>query len=194
LNKALEFVKKHPTAIAGGIVAVIIVIYLISRSSSSSGGDLTGAIASQQAGQLQMAQLNAQLSAQSEQTQAQLEAQEYSGSLAQQEQQDTLAGQVIGTVVPAQLESGLYSQELKNQAAIAGQISGYLPQAFAVTGESNRGVIGEDELALLLGTIEGNSSLVQAAGGLPQSAGTSGGGGFNLSLPGIGSLGASGIG
>jgi hypothetical protein len=194
LNKALEFVKKHPTAIAGGIVAVIVVIYLISRSSSSSGGDLSGAIASQQAGSLQAAQLNAQLSAQSEQTQAELASQEYSGSLQEQEQQDTLAGQVIGTIVPAQLESGLYSQELTNQANEAAAINKYIPSAFAVTGESNRGVIGEDELALLLGAGEGSSSLVQAAGGLPQSAGTSGGGGFNLQIPGLGTLGASGIG
>lgn len=196
MNNALEWVKKHPKAAAVGVIAAIIVVILILRrgGSSSSSSDLGNALASQQAGQLQMAQLNAQLSAQQSQTEAQLAAQEYSSNLAAQEQQNQLAGQIIATVIPQQIQGNIYSEALKNQAAYQTALSKYIPQAFQVTEESNRGVIGEDELALLLGAGSGSSSLVEAAGSLPQSAGNSGAGGFKLQIPGLGSLGVSGIG
>lgn len=196
MNNALEWVKKHPKAAAVGVIAAIIVVVLILRrgGSTSSSSGIDNALASSQAGQLQMAQLNAQLSAQQSQTDAQLAAQEYSGNLAAQEQQNQLAGQIIATVIPQQIQGNIYSQALKNQAAYQTALAKYIPQAFAVTGQSNRGVIGEDELALLLGAGSGSSSLVQAAGSLPQSAGPSGGGAFGLTIPGVGTLGVSGIG
>lgn len=171
MNKALEFAKKHPGAIAAGVVGLIVVVYLVSRGSSSGGSSgLTSAIASQQSGQLQMAQLNAQLSAQQSQTEAQLAATEYSGNLQQQEAQDTEAGQIVSSIIPAELEASLYSQELSGQQAEQSSLLPLEQTALNVSQQGGRvnSQTGENELAILLGAGNENSSLISAASALPQ--------------------------
>lgn len=149
----LEWLKKHPKAAAAAIIGALLVFYLLFRNSSaSSGGGLTGAIASQNQGQEQMAQLNAQLSAQSEQTQASLAAQENATQAQEQEQQTQLVGQLAGTLIPQQLQSNIYEQEL---AAQAHEQANLLPLEITAQQQIGKGGslegTGADELALLLG-------------------------------------------
>jgi hypothetical protein len=108
----LEWIKKHPYVVAAGGLVLLLVFYLIFKSSSGSGNSLDSAIEQQNQGQLQMAQLNAQLSAQSEQTQAQLTAGEYETQAQEQEEQDQTAGSLASEIIPEELQSGLYGQEL----------------------------------------------------------------------------------
>ncbi|HXT74613.1 MAG TPA: hypothetical protein VN785_12240 [Candidatus Angelobacter sp.] len=179
----LEFLKKHKYAAAGGAIALFLIIYLLMRnSSSSSGGGLAGAIASQNQGQLQMAQLNAQLSAQSEQTQAQLASQEFAAQTSAQAQQDQLAAQLAGTLIPQQFQSQLYERELTAQAQTQNELLPLEQQALAISKQGSRAQTGQNELALLLS--ETNPSIVYGAGSLPvQGAGTGGSGsGFSFGL------------
>jgi hypothetical protein len=117
-----EWLKKHPYVAAAGGLVLLIVFYLIFRSSSSSSGSsLTSAISQQNQGQLQMAELNAQLSSQSDQEQAQLAASEYDTQASEQEEQDQTAGALAEELVPEELESTLGSQELADEYGLAEQ-------------------------------------------------------------------------
>lgn len=158
----LELLKKHKYVAAAGAIALFLIIYLVMRNSSSSnGGGLAGAIASQNQGQLQMAQLNAQLSAQSEQTQAQLASQEFAAQTSAQEQQNQLAAQLAGTLIPQQLQSTLYAQELAAQAAQQHDLIPLEQRALEISTGGNRATTGQNELALLLG--EGGAVVTPAA-------------------------------
>lgn len=176
----LEWVKKHKYAVAAGVVVVLVLLVVLFRRGSS-GSNLTGAITAQNQGQLQMAQLNAQLSAQSEQTQAQLAATEFTGQTQQQEQQTALAGQIAGTVLPIQFESQIYQEELKAQELHQQDILPLEQQALKISTQGNRAQTGQNLLALLEG-IPATSLPVQGAGTTSPS-------GLGLSIPGLGSLG-----
>ncbi len=184
----LEWIKKHKYAAAGGAIALFLIIYLVMRSRSSAGsGGLAGAIASQNQGQLQMAQLNAQLSAQSEQTQAQLASQEFAAQTGAQAQQDQLVAQLAGTLIPQQLQSQLYAQELTAQAAQQHELLPLEQQALQISTQGNRAQTGQNELALLLA--ENNPSLAFGASGLPVQGANTKPSSFNLGIPGIATLG-----
>lgn len=152
----LEWLKKHKYAAAAGILVVLVILYLLlKRGGQSSGGGLAGAISAQNQGQLQMAQLNAQLSAQSEQTQAQLAAQEFQTESQTQAQRDALAAQLAGQILPIQAETPIYEQELKQQFA---QQQALIPLEITAQKQIGRGgsleTAGAEELALLLGQTE----------------------------------------
>lgn len=177
----LEWLKKHKyAAVAGAVVLLVLLVVMFRRNSSGSSG-LVGAITSQNQGQLQMAQLNAQLSAQSEQTQAQLAAQEFGAQTQLQEQQTQLAGQVAGTILPIQFQSQLYEEELKAAEVHQQDILPLEQQALAISKQGNRAQTGQNLLALL----EGIPST-----GLPvQGAGTTSPSALGLNIPGLGSVG-----
>jgi len=194
MNKALEWVKKHPTAAAGGVIALLVVFYLISRQSSSSGG-FASAISSQQNAQAAAAAQNAQLSAQSQQTNAQLSLAEYQTAAQQQTSQDQLAAGLAESIIPTSYEAQLASEELAAQTANQTQL---LPlEESALTGsqvhDAGAQQTGIEELALLLGSGEYNSGIISAAGSLTPlvhgTTSTSAG----LSIPGLFTVGASGL-
>jgi hypothetical protein len=179
----LEWVKKHPYVVAGGVLAVLVVLYLVSRNSSSGGG-FAGALAAQSANQANAAQINAQLSAQSEQTQAQLASEAYSVQAQNQQQQNALVGSIAETVLPIQYESSLYEQEIAAAAAEQKTLAPYIGQALNISTQGNRAQTGQNELALLLGA--SNPSLVGYAGGLPiQGAKTTSPSSLGLSFNGL---------
>jgi hypothetical protein len=186
VNKVAEFFKKHPYAAGGAVLVGLIVVYLLMRNSGGSGGgNFSSLAASQQQGQLQLAQLNAQESAASEQTQAQLAAEEYQGNLQAEESQNQLVGGLASSIIPAQLQSelagqelgyennevgaeeSLYSQELSNQLA---EEQGNIPLEQSAIGVSlsgnGRAPIGAAELAELLG--ESQPSELEAVSPLAQ--------------------------
>lgn len=179
----LEWLKKHPYAAAGGGLALLVIfVLIIHRSSSSSSNSLGSTITAQNQGQLQMAQLNAQLSSQSEQTQAQLAAQEYATQAQQQEQQTALVGSLASTVIPMQINSQLYQQELAAQEAHQAEIMPLEEQALTISTMGNRAQTGQNLLALLEG-MPSTSLPVQGAGTTSPSS-------FGFAIPGLGQLGA----
>lgn len=188
----LEWLKKHPYAAAGGGLALLVIFYLLYRhSSSSSGSGLSGAIAQQNQGQLQMAQLNAQLDSQSSQTQAQLAAQEYATQAQEQMQQTQLVGQLAGTLIPAQMNSNLYEQELLAQEH---QQAAMLPLEQTAMGQVGQGgsleTAGLNELSLLSG-----QGMAGGLSNLPGGNHPAANPGLNMFLGGLGtSLGTLGAG
>lgn len=162
----LEWLKKHKYAAAAGILVVLVILYvLLKRSGQSSSSGLGGALATQSAGQLQMAQLNAQLSAQSQQTQAQLAAQEFQTQSQTQAQQDALAAQLASQILPIQAEAPIYEQELAQRANL-------LPLEITAQKQIGRGgsleTAGLNELEILLseGSVPGVGGLNNLPGGL----------------------------
>ena len=173
----LEWIKKHPYVVAAVLVGGIVFLYVLAKKGSSGSG-LGAAIAQQNAGQLQMAQLNAQLNAQTSQTNASLAASENNTQAQLQAQQDQLAGQLVGTLVPAQLNSQLYQQELAYQFQHNQSLLPLEQQAIQESTQGNRAQTGQNLLALLLGY---NST------GLPvQGAGTTSPTSFSISPSGFG--------
>lgn len=158
----LEWLKKHKAAAIGGGVLALLIVYLLFRNSgASSSNSLGSAIAQQNQGQLQMAELNAQESAQSSQVQAELAASEYSTQAQEQEEQDQTVGSIAETIIPSQLQAGVYNNEISAEQAEYGENVNYAEslepleeQALNISTEGNRAVTGTNELALLLG--EGN--------------------------------------
>jgi hypothetical protein len=174
----LEWLKKHPYAAAGAILVGIIVIYLVLRKGGgSSTSGLGSAIAAQNQGQLQMAQLNAQLSAQSQQTQAQLAAQELQTQAQTQAQQDAIAGQVATEILPIQAEAPLYQLELQNEFT---QQQEMLPLEQQAIGQVGKGgsleTAGLNELEILAseGAVPGIGGLNNLPGGTRQPSAWSG--------------------
>lgn len=147
----LEWLKKHKAAAIGGGVALLVVIYLLFRNNANSGSSLGSAIAQQNQGQLQMAELNAQESASSTQAQAQLAASEYSTQAQEQEAQDQTVGSLASEIVPQQLESGIYAQEIAAQEQEQESLIPLENEALSISKQGNRAVTGVNELGLLLG-------------------------------------------
>lgn len=194
MNKALEFVKKHPYGVAGGVIAVLVVFYLISRQSSSQQSGFASAIAAQQAGQQQTAQLNAQLSAQAQQTQSQLSLAEYQTAAQQQMSQDQLAAGLAGTIIPTAYQAQYAQEQLAQQSNYQSSLLPLEQQALALSssaGHPREIQIGGEELALLLGAGQYSPSYVSSAAGLspvymPHGSTPTGG---TLSVPGVFSAG-----
>jgi hypothetical protein len=182
----LAWVKQHKAVVAGVVFGAIVLIYIARRSSGSSSSGVASALQSQQAGQLQMAQLNAQLSAQGDQTQAQLEAEQISTNAQTQQSQDQAAGQIALYGLQGHLyEEELNAQETEQQALLP--LETQLVNTKGLSGHPNLQQTIENELALLL-------TRGSASGSLPSSIGGSGSGtGFNLNIPGFGSLGVGGL-
>jgi hypothetical protein len=181
----LEWFKKHPYAAGAAILAGLVVIYLIFRqSSSSSGGGLASLAAGQEQGQLQLAQLNEQASAQEQATQAQLASESYAAQVQETEQQNQEVGGLAETIIPAQLESELYKQELEKQSEEQTALMPLEKQALQISTQGNRAQTGQNELAILLAS-EGefaNPAFLSGAGGLPvQGLGTTSPTSFSLS-------------
>lgn len=176
----LEWLKKHPAAAGGAILVGLLVIFLLFRRTGSGGGNLASLAAGQQSGQLQLAELGAQESAQQQQLQTQLSAQEYSISAQEQQSQD----QLVASIFPSVLQEKLYQTELTNQSA---EQSALIPLeerlvTYGTSGKAHGSLIGlsQNELAILEAA---------GTGGVPQ-VGTpyepqGSPSGFNLSLPGF---------
>jgi hypothetical protein len=147
----LEWLKKHKGAAIGGGLALLLIVYLLFRNSSSSSGGLGSAIAQQNAGQEQMAELNAQESAQTEQTQAQLAAQEYETQAGEQEEQDQTVGSLAAQLIPEQLAANLQGEELTAQESEEENLLPLEENALSISTQGNRATTGQNELALLLG-------------------------------------------
>ena len=151
MQKALEYLKHHPAAAGAAILGALVFVYLIFRHAGSSGSGIAGLAASQQAGQLQLAQTNAQLSAQQDQTNAQLAGQEFAAQIQEQESRDQLVASLGSQVIPIQLESQLYEQEL---LAAEKQQQNLLPLESQAIGQVGKGgsleTAGINELSLLL--------------------------------------------
>lgn len=153
MNLNLEWLKKHKVAAGAAILIGVLVLFVLLRKSgsSSSGSDLSSLAANQQQGQLQLAELNAQESAQQNQLGAQVSLSEYQTEAQQQAQQDQLAASLAGTIVPQQIESSLYSEELAGEES---QQTALLPleqQALKISTTGNNSQLGLAELAALLG-------------------------------------------
>lgn len=177
----LEWLKKHKAAaIAGGVVALL-VLYVLFRNSSSSSNSLNSAIAQQNQGQEQMAELNAQESAQEEQTQAELAGQEYQTQASVQEEQDQTAGALASQIIPDQLEESLYGEEIGAQEQEQENLLPDINEALQISTQGNRAVTGVNELGLLLG--EGSVGSFNAEAGVNASQPQP----LNIVLSGLGS-------
>jgi hypothetical protein len=183
----LAWIKEHKAIVAGLVFGTIALIYLARRSSGSgSSSGVAGVLQSAQQGQLQMAQLNAQLSAQGNQTQAQLEAEQISANAQQQHDQD----QAAATIALYGLQGHLYEEQLNAQTSEQQALLPLEQQLVSTKGLAGHNALQqtiENELALLL-------TRGSAAGSLPPSyTGGSSGTNFGISIPGFGSLGVSGL-
>jgi hypothetical protein len=191
----LAWIKEHKFVVAGIILGGFVLIYFVKKNNANSSSGVAGVLAQQNAGQLQMAQLNAQLSAQGQQTQAQLESQQISAQTQQQQEQDQVASQIALYGLQGSLEE-------KALVAQQAQQSSLLPLEQELINYSGSGKLSghpqvqqtiENELALLLAEGGGgNPSFLGGAGGLPPIQPGSGGG-LNLTIPGLGSLGYGGL-
>lgn len=184
----LGWVKEHKVAVAGVVLGAIVLIYVAKRSGgSSSSSGIAGAIGAQQQGQLQMAQLNAQLTAQGDQTQAQLEAAQISANAQTQQQQNQVAEQIALYGLQGNLQSEALTAQEQYRTAL-------LPAIQSITSVDSKTLRDhqyvaqtlQNELALLLsqGSASGLPSVIPGQ----QSAQS----GFNLNIPGIGNLGIHG--
>lgn len=178
----LEWLKKHKGAAIAGGIGLLLVLYLLFRNSASSSSGLSSAISAQNQGQLQLAQANAQLNAQSEQTQAELAASEYSTQAQEKESQNQEVGDLVGTLLPEQFQTGLEGQELEAEEAEQSNLIPLEGEALDISKMGNRATTGQNELALLLG--EGGS--VFAPTPSPST-------GVSLSIPGLANLGLFGL-
>jgi len=194
-----EYIKKHP-AIAGAIVVgVLIVVYLLVRSKGSTSG-VGGILAQVNAGQLQMAQLNAQLSAQGEQTQAQLQAQEIAANAQVQQQENQIAGSLVNSQLVYGNQAKIVQEELASHTAIFQSLLPQIENLLNRPGLQGHQALQEttlQELELLLAEGAGplsNPSFLAASGSLPNINATPGGtAGFNINIPGVGSVGVGGL-
>jgi hypothetical protein len=182
----LAWIKEHKAIVAGVVLVTIGIIYLAKKSGSSSSSGVAGVLQSQQQGQLQMAQLNAQLSAQGDQTNAQLEAQQISANAQTQHDHDTAAAQIALYGLQGHLyEDALAAQVSEQQSLLPLETS--LINTKGLSGHTGLQQTIQNELALLL-------TRGSAAGSLPSVAGSGGSGvGFTLNIPGLGSLGVGGL-
>lgn len=101
----LEWFKKHPAAAGAAILVGLLVVFVLFRKGGSSSGGFASLAAGQQAGDLQLAELNAQQSAQQDQLNAQVGLSEYQTEASVQSAQDQLAAQLVSGVVPLQLRA-----------------------------------------------------------------------------------------
>lgn len=185
----LAWIKQHKGIVAGIIFGAVVFIYLARRSSGGSASSgVAGALAQTQQGQLQMAQLNAQLSAQGNQTQAQLEAEQISTNAQTQQAQDQAAGQIA----LAGLQGHLYEEIISAHTAEENALLPSIEKIINVDPKSLRDHSAvaqalQNELALLL-------TRGSAAGSLPPTyTGPTQGTSFGISIPGLGSLGVGGL-
>jgi hypothetical protein len=186
----LAWIKEHKGIVAGVVLGAILLIYIAKRSGGTSASSgVAGALQAQQAGQLQMAQLNAQLSAQGNQTQAQLEAEQISTNAQQQSTQDQSAEQIA----LYGLQGHLYEDQLNAQVSEQQSLLPLEEKILSVNPSSLYGHTAEqqtleNELALLLtrGSVAGNLPATYAPG-------SGGSAGFTLNIPGLGNLGVGGI-
>lgn len=185
----LAWIKQHKAAVAGIVLGALVLIYLVSKRSSSAGSGVAGVLQSAQQGQLQMAQLNAQLSAQGDQTNAQLEATQISANAQNQHDQD----QAASSIALYGLQGHLYEDAINAQEA---QNAALLPLEQSIIKESTPGALAgrpnvqqtlENELALLLTRGSASGSLPSSIGGGSTNTG------FSLSIPGIGGLSVGGL-
>jgi hypothetical protein len=200
----LDYIKKHKVAVGAVVVGALVIIYLVSKNSGSSSSGVASVLAQQNQGQLQMAQLNAQLTAQGNQTQAQLEAEQISAGAQQQQEQDQTAASIVASQLGYNSENTIAGSEI---SAIEQQQSNLLGPETTLADELASGSLAghtaeqqsiENALALLLsegGGLGSNSGLLGAAGGLPPvySPGGTSNTGVGITLPGIGNLGLYGI-
>jgi hypothetical protein len=201
----LDYIKKHKVAVGAVVVGALVIIYLVSKNSgSNSSSGISSVLAQQNQGQLQMAQLNAQLTAQGNQTQAQLEAEQISAGAQQQQEQDQTAASIVAAQLGYNSENTIAGSEI---SAIEQQQSNLLGPETSLADELASGSLAghtaeqqsiENALALLLsegGGLGSNSSLLSAAGGLPSvyNPGGTSSTGVGITLPGIGNLGLYGI-
>lgn len=177
------WIKEHKAAVAGIVLGALVIIYLArSKSGGSGGGGVYDVLASQQQGQLQMAQLNAQLSAQGNQTQAQLEAERISANAQTQHDQD----QAASTIALYGLQGHLYEENLHSQDEELKALMPSIQKIINVNPKSLEGHQGVqqtliDELELLLS--RGQAQPPSVITGQSQQTG------FGISIPGFGSLG-----
>lgn len=180
------WIKEHKVAVAGIVLGALVVIYLARKGGSSSGGGgIYDVLQSQQQGQLQMAQLNAQLAAQGNQTQAQLEATQISANAQQAHDQD----QAASTIALYGLQGHLYEEVLHSQEEEQKALLPSIEKIISVNPNSLKGnnlvqQTLQNELALLL-TRGG------AAGSLPPVTQSGSSQNFGINIPGFGSLGIS---
>lgn len=182
------WIKAHKGIVAGVVLGALVLIYIVSKRNASAGSGLGGALQSAQQGQLQMAQLNAQLAAQGDQTQAQLESQQIAANAQAQHDQDAAASQIAlyglqGHLYEEQLNA--YTSEQTNLFPLEEKILNTNPTSlFGHTAEQQT---LQNELALLL-------TQGRAAGSLPPSyTGATPGTSFGVSIPGFGTVGVSNI-
>lgn len=176
----LEWLKKHKVAAGAAILAGLLVLFVLFRQQGSgSGSDVASLAANQQAGQLQLAQLNAQESAQQDQLNAQLAATEYQTQAQTQAEQDSLAASIASGILPLQVESPIFQQELTQEASQQKSLIPLEQQALDISTKGNNAQLGLAELAALLGEGGGISNKYGSATVLPSSTG----GGYTLTNP-----------
>ena len=158
-----EWVKKHPYATGAAVLAGLVVIFVFFRSSGSgSSGGIASVAADQEQGQLQMAELSSQESAQQDQLNAQLASQEYATSASEQQNQDQLASTIASQILPEQIQSefespiysqelSLYGEELNNQASEQNALLPLEQSALKLGSNPNMAATGETLLAELMG-------------------------------------------
>jgi len=189
----LEYFKKHKAVTGAIVVGALVIVYMIHKSgSSSSSGGVAGVLAQQQQGQLQMAQLNAQLSAQGDQTQAQLQAEQIAAGTQQTQAQDQIAGQIVA----AQL--GYNSQNTQAEEyfnAVQQRQAQLLPLESTLSNMLSSGNLAghEAEQQSILNALELFLSGGSASGLPPVYSPQGSNTGFSLNIPGLGSLGLSGL-
>jgi hypothetical protein len=191
----LEWFKQHKLATGVIVVAGLIVLYVVSKKSSSSSSGLAGIVAGEQQGQLQMAQLNAQLSASSNQTSAQLEAEQIAANAQTQHEQDQLVSSILGTQLVYGNQSKVLEEEINARqnelTTLAPEIQGLITD---IPHEKGHNLVQQSEvnaLALLLG--ETNPNILPGAGGLPSVTQSGPSSSFGINIPGLGSVGVSGF-
>jgi hypothetical protein len=172
MNLNLEWFKKHKVAAGAAILVGLLVLFLIFRKSSGGGSDLGSLAANQQQGQLQLAELNAQESAQQSQLQTQLAASEYQTQAQTQASQDQLAASVLSEALPYQLESPIFEQELSNQASEQTALLPLEQQALTISTKGNNAQLGLAELATLMGEGSNIANKYGSATTLPSSGTT----------------------
>lgn len=136
----LEWFKKHPAAAGAAILVGLLVVFVLFRKGGSSGSSFASIAANQQAGDLQLAELNAQQSAQSDQINAQVGLSEYQTEAQLQSSRDQLAASVVSGALPYQVSAQRQQQLLPLEA-----------EALKISTEKNFSQLGEEELAALLG-------------------------------------------
>ena len=190
----LAWIKQHKAIVAGIVLGGLVLIYLAKRSSVGSSSGAGNFLAAQQQGQLQMAQLNAQLSAQGDATHSQLESQLIAYNAEQQHSQDQIAGEIALYGLQHKLQSESIAASEAERAALLPSIKKLLDFSASgkLAGHNLEQQTITNELALLLAS-GGYSNPNSIAGSLPPVTQSGQSAGFNINIPGIGSLGVGGI-